>query len=698
MQAIRAAFETRKQEGAAALVTFVTAGFPRKDDTVPILLAMQAGGADIIELGIPFSDPIADGPVIQEANTIALNNDIDYPTVLGQLREARSKGLTVPVILMGYYNPLLAYDEEKSIHDAKEAGANGFVVVDLPPEEAVSFREKCAKADLAYVPLIAPSTTLSRIKFLASIADTFIYLVSKMGTTGSSDNVALNSELPNIISRVREYATVPIAVGFGVANRSHYEIACQAGADGVVVGSRIIKVIQGAAPEKLPEVLQDYCQQMSRRGDPVKSQTTPSDVPRASPQKDSPPAVNAPADAGVLPARFGQFGGQYVPEALFDCLAELEQAHKAAMDDPEFWKELQSHYGYMNRPSRLYLAENLTKDAGGANIWLKREDLNHTGSHKINNAIGQILLARRIGKTRIIAETGAGQHGVATATVCAKFGMECIIYMGEEDVRRQALNVFRIQMLGAKVIPVSSGSRTLKDAVNEALRDWVTNLATTHYLVGSAIGPHPFPTLVRDFQKVIGQEIKQQLQELRGKLPDAVVACVGGGSNAIGTFYDFIPDKSVRLVGVEAGGEGLDGDRHSATLSKGQPGVLHGVRTYILQSSSGQIIETHSISAGLDYPGVGPEHAWLKDSGRAEYVVATDEEALRGFRMLTQREGIIPALESSHAIWEAVKIAKTMPKGSDLVVCLSGRGDKDVEQISELLPKWADKLDWHISQ
>jgi len=365
--------------------------------------------------------------------------------------------------------------------------------------------------------------------------------------------------------------------------------------------------------------------------------------------------------------------------------------------DPEFWRDFEGLYGYINRPSNLYLAERLTEHAGGARIWFKREDLNHTGSHKINNAIGQILLAKRIGKTRIIAETGAGQHGVATATACARFGLECIIYMGEEDVRRQALNVFRIKMLGGKVIPVSSGSKTLKDAINEALRDWVTNLSTTHYLVGSAIGPHPFPTIVRDFQRVIGREIKSQLKELKGKLPDAVVACVGGGSNAIGTFYDFIPDKNVRLVGVEAGGDGVNTDRHSATLALGTPGVLHGVRTYLLQSPTGQIIETHSVSAGLDYPGVGPEHAWLKDSGRAEYIVANDEEALRGFRLCTQLEGIIPALESAHAVWGAVEVAKTLSKDQDVVMCLSGRGDKDVEQISELLPgKWADILDWHV--
>ncbi|KAK7037939.1 tryptophan synthase [Favolaschia claudopus] len=695
MDALKKVFADKKSQDATALVTFVTAGYPKKDDTVPLLLAMQEGGADVIELGVPFSDPIADGPVIQETNTIALKNNIDYATVLGQLREARRQGLTAPVLLMGYYNPLLAYGEEKSIQDAAEAGANGFIMVDLPPEEAVAFREKCIKSNISYVPLIAPSTTLGRIEFLSSIADTFIYVVSKMGTTGSSDKVAMNAALPDIISRVRQYATVPIAVGFGVANRGHFDTVADAGADGVVIGSRIVRIIQNAPAAQISQSVEAFCREISQKGQPARVRSPPVHTPSETPQRPEP--VSTSSDLKALPARFGQFGGQYVPEALVDCLIELEDAHKAAVADPEFWKEFRSHFGYMNRPSQLYFAERLTQHAGGAKIWLKREDLNHTGSHKINNAIGQILLARRIGKTRIIAETGAGQHGVATATVCAKFGMECIIYMGAEDVRRQALNVFRIEMLGGKVIPVHSGSCTLKDAVNEAFRDWVTNLSNTYYLVGSCIGPHPFPTIVRDYQKVIGEEIKQQLRDVRGKLPDAVVACVGGGSNAIGTFYDFIPDKSVRLIGVEAGGEGTHGDRHSATLSMGQPGVLHGVRTYILQDVAGQIVETHSISAGLDYPGVGPEHAWLKDSGRAEYTVATDEEALRGFRILTQQEGIIPALESSHAIWSGLELAKTMSADSDIVICLSGRGDKDVEQISELLPKWENTLDWHIT-
>ncbi|QRV99893.1 tryptophan synthase alpha chain [Ceratobasidium sp. AG-Ba] len=705
---LKRTFADKKAQGTAAFVTFVTGGYPTKDATVDIMLAMQAGGADVIELGMPFSDPIADGPAIQDSNTIALNNDVGYEDCLGYVRDARARGLTTPVLLMGYYNPIIAYGEEKAVKDAREAGANGFIMVDLPPEEAIRFREICTKEDISYVPLIAPSTSLARVKFLASIADTFIYIVSKMGTTGSAANVAINVELPNIIARVRQHTPVPLAVGFGVATREQFETVYNAGADGVVVGSRLVSVIKNAGSD-VPKAVREYCAELTAHGKPVSprapqkpaSAVSPAlPVPEADPLGQVANGVNTlkVTEPTVLPARFGAFGGQYVPEALVDCLVELEEAHKAALNDPKFWEEFEGFYGYMNRPSKLYYAERLTEATGGARIWFKREDLNHTGSHKINNAIGQILLARRIGKKRIIAETGAGQHGVATATVCARFGMECVVYMGAEDVRRQALNVFRMRMLGATVVPVHSGSKTLKDAINDAMRDWVTNLSTTHYLVGSAIGPHPFPTIVRDFQRIIGREIKSQMAEVRGKLPDVVVACVGGGSNAIGTFYDFVNEPGVRLVGVEAGGEGVDTKFHSATLSLGVPGVLHGVRTYLLQSPSGQITETHSISAGLDYPGVGPEHAWLKDSGRAEYIVATDEEALRGFRMCTQLEGIIPALESSHAVWGTVQIAKTLPKDHDVVMCLSGRGDKDVEQISELLPgKWAEKLNWHIN-
>ncbi len=385
---------------------------------------------------------------------------------------------------------------------------------------------------------------------------------------------------------------------------------------------------------------------------------------------------------------FGPFGGQFAPETLMPALAELEQAWTEAQADPEFRLELETMLrDYVGRETPLTHAARLSEQLGGAQIWLKREDLAHTGAHKINNALGQVLLARQMGKPRIIAETGAGQHGVATATACARFGIECIVYMGAEDVRRQALNVFRMNLLGAEVVPVESGARTLKDAINEAIRDWVTNVRTTHYLIGSAIGPHPYPLIVRELQSCIGREAKQQLQEQIGKLPDVAVACVGGGSNAIGLFHPLIDDP-VRLIGVEAAGEGLEA-RHAATLSAGSPGVLHGTRTYVLQDEHGQITEAHSISAGLDYPGVGPEHAWLMLTERAEYVSVTDDEALDGLKLLSETEGIIPALETAHAIAYAAKLAPMMGAGETILIGLSGRGDKDVEIVRDALAQRA---------
>ena len=382
--------------------------------------------------------------------------------------------------------------------------------------------------------------------------------------------------------------------------------------------------------------------------------------------------------------RFGDFGGKFVPETVMAALTELEDSFRAVQDDAGFAEQL-NHLmtNYAGRPTALYYAENLSRHCGGARIYLKREDLAHTGAHKINNALGQSLLAQRMGKQRIIAETGAGQHGVATATVCAMLGLQCIVYMGAEDTVRQALNVYRMRLLGAEVIAVESGTRTLKDAINESIRDWVTNVETTHYLIGSVVGPHPYPMLVRDFQSVIGREARQQILEAEGRLPNAVVACVGGGSNAIGTFYEFIGDENVRLVGVEAAGEGVETGRHSATLSAGRPGVLHGSLSYLLQDENGQIQEAHSISAGLDYPGVGPEHSWLKSTGRGEYLAVTDEEALEGFRLLCRTEGIIPALESAHAIYHVSRMAADMAPDDIIVVCLSGRGDKDVPSIAE---------------
>jgi tryptophan synthase beta chain len=380
---------------------------------------------------------------------------------------------------------------------------------------------------------------------------------------------------------------------------------------------------------------------------------------------------------------FGPYGGIFVAETLQAALHELNVAYEKARHDAEFQAEFQRELKhYVGRPSPIYHAKRLSDELGGAQIFLKREDLNHTGAHKVNNTVGQALLARRLGKPRVIAETGAGQHGVASATVAARYGLECVVYMGSEDVKRQAQNVYRMKLLGATVVPVDSGSKTLKDALNEAMRDWVTNVHSTFYIIGTVAGPHPYPMMVRDFNSVVGKECLTQMPELAGRQPDAVLACVGGGSNAMGIFYDYIPHDGVRLIGVEAGGFGLETGKHAASLTAGKPGVLHGNRTYLMQDANGQIQETHSISAGLDYPGVGPEHAWLKDSGRAEYVAVKDDEALAAFHRLCRTEGIIPALESSHAVAQAIKIAPTMPKDKLLLVNLSGRGDKDMHTVA----------------
>ncbi|HEX4584155.1 MAG TPA: tryptophan synthase subunit beta [Burkholderiaceae bacterium] len=381
---------------------------------------------------------------------------------------------------------------------------------------------------------------------------------------------------------------------------------------------------------------------------------------------------------------FGPYGGTFVAETLMHALQQLREAYQQCRSDPQFQQELQSELAhYVGRPSPIYHARRWSQELGGAQIYLKREDLNHTGAHKINNTVGQALLARRMGKPRVIAETGAGQHGVATATVAARYAMKCVVYMGSEDMGRQAANVYRMRLLGAEVVPVESGSRTLKDALNEAMRDWVTHVEDTFYIIGTVAGPHPYPMMVRDFNSVVGKECLQQMPQIAGRQPDVVIACVGGGSNAMGIFFDYIPLEQVRLVGVEAAGEGLSSGRHAASLQCGQPGVLHGNRTYLLQDEQGQIQATHSVSAGLDYPGVGPEHAWLKDSGRAEYVGATDAEALRAFHDCCRIEGIIPALESSHALAHAVRLAPTLPADRILLVNLSGRGDKDLHIVAE---------------
>ena len=559
-----------------------------------------------------------------------------------------------------------------------------------------------------------------------------------MGVTGATGK--LSSGLPELLDRVHKYSGgVPAAVGFGVSTREHF-LEVGSIAEGVVIGSQIVTTLANAPAGEGARRVETYCSEITGRkvgrhdvtedvleymdndrptqnGDNVINEHNQENGHGSTNghvqvdgvikpgQNGSGPglatqleALNMKnGDTAAIPSRFGEFGGQYVPESLMDCLAELEAGFNSAIDDPKFWKEFRSYYPYMGRPGHLHRAERLTHHAGGSSIWLKREDLNHTGSHKINNALGQILLARRLGKTQIIAETGAGQHGVATATVCAKFGMKCTIYMGAEDVRRQALNVFRIKLLGARVVAVEAGAMTLRDAVNEAMRAWVVDLSTTHYIIGSAIGPHPFPTIVRTFQSIIGQETKEQMQTLRGKLPDAVVACVGGGSNAAGMFAPFIDSPSVRLLGVEAGGDGLDTDRHSATLTGGSKGVLHGVRTYVLQNQHGQISETHSVSAGLDYPGVGPELSSWKDNSRAKFIAATDAQAFEGFKLLSELEGIIPALETAHAIWGAVELSREMKDPDlDIVICLSGRGDKDVQSVADELPRIGPKIGWDL--
>ncbi|KAL6059545.1 Tryptophan synthase [Balamuthia mandrillaris] len=671
---LRQTFERKRAEKRPVFVGFVTGGYPTLEDTVPVLLALQEGGADIIELGIPHTDPLADGPTIQVCNNVALAAGSSLQKCLDFVKEAREKGLTVPVLFMGYYNPFHQYGDREIAEAAKEAGVNGFIVVDLPPEESTELRGHIRECGLSFVPLVAPTTSNQRLDYINDVADSFVYVISLLGVTGNRSS--LSEELEEYIARVREHVHHPLAIGFGIGTREQLDQVAGLG-EGVVIGSKLVKAIGEAEAGQRAQVGKQTVEYFTQG-----SSSTLYDKLQAP----SPSGKNGKGDTHLLPAHFGEFGGRYAPEILVGALNELELAYSQLKDDPSFHEELRSYYTYVGRPTPIYHADRLSRENGGAQIWFKREDLAHTGAHKINNAIGQILLAKRLGKKRIIAETGAGQHGVATATVCAKMGMECVVYMGAEDIQRQSLNVFKMKMMGATVVPVESGSKTLKDAINEAMRDWVTNIRTTHYLIGSAIGPHPFPTIVRDFQSIIGREAREQFKQLHdGKLPDVVMACVGGGSNAIGMFHPFIGDEGVRIIGVEAAGEGMEGDKHCATCSKGTIGVLHGTRTMLLQDHEGQIKGTHSISAGLDYPGVGPEHAWLRATGRAEYVGVTDEEAMEGFKTLTQKEGIIPALETSHAIYHALQVARQLDPSKHILICLSGRGDKDMGTVAKQL-------------
>ena len=645
-------------------------------------MAMQEGGSSVIELGVPYTDPQADGATIQKTNQVAIaGGTSDISQCLEIVKTARAMGLTIPVVLMGYYNPFLQCGLEKLCADASEAGVDGFIIVDLPPEEAMELSVCCKKNNLSNVPLIAPTSSDERIEMLAKHASTFLYCVSVAGVTGARNE--LPEDLGEFVERIRSKTDLPLAVGFGISNPDMVQGVSNI-SDGVVVGSAILHAVEAAGKDAsteerataVREKIAHLCTGLKQKDD-AKNQATrlgsmPEGIDAAERHKET---------------HFGRFGGQFIPETLSEAFREIEEKYNAIKNDPKFLAELEEYRkDFVGGPTPLHLAERLTEMCGGAKIWLKREDLAHTGAHKINNAIGQCLLAKRIGKPRIIAETGAGQHGVATATICAKLGMPCTVYMGAVDCERQKLNVFRMNTLGAKVVAVQEGQRTLKDAINEAMRDWVTNVRDTHYLIGSAVGPHPFPKIVRDFQSVMGSEMRSQMLEKAGKLPDAVIACVGGGSNAIGAFYPFVNDESVELHGVEAAGHGIDTDQgHCATLTKGTPGVLQGAMTYVIQETSGQTLNTHSISAGLDYPGVGPEHAHLKDIGRAKYNAVTDDQALEGFKMMCEYEGVIPALETSHAIYYAIELAKTLGPDKDIVINMSGRGDKDMPQIARIM-------------
>jgi len=680
---VEEAFAKCKERGEAAFITFVTAGFPVKEDTPSILLAMQEGGASVIELGIPYTDPQADGTTIQQTNQVAIKaGTSNIPQCLEMVKSARSLGLTVPVILMGYYNPFFQLGIETMCAQTKECGADGFIVVDLPPEEGAELAKCCNKYSLSNIPLIAPTTTDERIGHLAKTASTFIYCVSTTGVTGTRSE--LPSDLSDFIARVRSQTDLPLAVGFGISNPRMVQSVSNIG-DGVVVGSAILRAVQAAGDSREERVaaVKKIVSELSAGCKQHESALNQAKILGRKPED----KVADEIAKLSLKSRFGKFGGQFIPETLSEAFREIEEEYEKIKNDPDFLSELEEYRrDFVGGPTPLHKADRLTEMCDGATIWLKREDLAHTGAHKINNAIGQALLAKKIGKPRIIAETGAGQHGVATSTICAKLGLDCTVYMGAVDCERQKLNVFRMNTLGAKVVPVKEGQATLKDAINEAMRDWVTNVRDTHYLIGSAVGPHPFPTIVRDFQSIMGEEMKSQMLEKAGKLPDVVIACVGGGSNAIGAFYPFVEDKGVELHGVEAAGHGIDKEQqHCATLTKGTPGVLQGALTYVIQEDSGQTLNTHSVSAGLDYPGVGPEHAHLKDTGRAKYTAVTDDEALEGFKMMCEYEGIIPALETSHAIYYAIQLAKTLPRDKDIVINMSGRGDKDMPQVARIM-------------
>mmetsp|Transcript_47327 Transcript_47327/g.133506 ORF Transcript_47327/g.133506 Transcript_47327/m.133506 type:complete len:742 (-) Transcript_47327:217-2442(-) len=715
---LAARFTACREAKRTAFVSFITAGYPTKQDTVPALLELEKQGADVIELGVPFSDPMADGSVIEAASVVAIQNGTTYPDVLAFAKEARDKGLKVPLLLMGYYNSFLAAGVDETCKKCEAAGIDGFIIVDLPCEEAWrSMAPAAAAHNLSLVPLVSPTSGAERVQQAVECAlnpsPGMVYVVTLLGVTGTRDaekadaKATRMAECQKVVESVhdavvkagRPASDLPVVVGFGIAQRSHVE-EFGAFADGCVVGTKIVQEIGKGGVAAAGAAVRELS------GGPLEAATNGTNGKAEPPAKRQRTALDDQKQKHADKWNFAgsAFGGRFIPETLMVAHEELEVAWNKWKVDPEFKAELaRLRKDFIGGPTPLYHARRLSELCGGAQIWFKREELAHTGAHKINNAVGQAQLAIKLGKKRIIAETGAGQHGVATAAACAMLDLECVVYMGAVDCERQKLNCFRMRELGATVVPVESGSRTLKDAVNAALRDWVTNIRTTHYIIGSAVGPHPFPDIVRDLQSVIGNEARAQMLNQTtgetghptftngpGRLPDIVVACVGGGSNAIGMFNAFLPDKEVKLVGVEAGGvhgpwlpDGTETDKHSATLTHGTVGVLHGSRTYLLQSDDGLIKETHSISAGLDYPGVGPQHAQLKASGRVEYKFATDGQALDAMQLVSRKEGIVPALEPSHALHTTMELAKTMPKDKIVLVNLCGRGDKDMLHVAK---------------
>ncbi|GAA5825541.1 hypothetical protein JCM5353_002333 [Sporobolomyces roseus] len=627
---LRQTFQTNTLSNRPTFVAFLTAGFPSPDQTVPLMLAMERGGAEVIELGVPFSDPLADGKTIQEANTVALSHGVNYK--------------------MCYYNPILAYEEKAAVVDAREAGASGFIIGDLPPEEGVNFRGLCREEGLSFIPLIAPSTTDDRIRYLSTIADSFIYVVSRMGPTGAQDSI--NSTLPSFLDRIRSSLArpTPLAVGFGVSTRAHFE-EIGAVADGVVIGSRLINIVKESKNSGAVKAVEDYCSSVSsgrtRKGRLI------------TPQLPTPPVSRSQSNERKLESNgnFGLFGGSFVPEALNTCLAELKSAYEGAKADPEFWEEFRKVAGERNGNCELEEARGLTRACAGARIWLKPA----YGLSRNPNVIGQVLLARRMGKMRIVAETGSGVHGLAVASVCEQYGFECVIYIGETDAERYPNSLDQIRSHGAQVKIVCSGTRKLKDAINDLVQDWVVDLETTYYLTSMAVSPAPYPTIVRDFQSLIGNDVKAQHVK-----PDAIVACVG--SSAIGAFHPFIDDKSIRLIAVEAAGLGLETDSHSAALSKGSIGVFHGSRTYLLQTAEGQISSTHSIASDLDYPAVPPELAYLYSIRRLEPRAVTDEEASMAKDACNEYKLSEPSKTGAHAVWAAMELSKEMSKEANIVV------------------------------